>query len=182
MTLGSPSGADTTVDLLSGPAEVEPKRDLNGQSLDEFRLGYERAVGGTIRAGVRGVYRRLRWAVEDAFVPAAGKFELGNPGRGNLAFAPRAKRTYSALVFTVEKPHSGRFDFLASYVLSRSYGNYTGLYDFWANGGGPNQSRQFDLPEMFANGLLPNDRTHVIKFSGSYRLDFGLTIGPHSRG
>jgi len=27
------------------------------------------------------------------------------------------------------------------------------------------------------DGLLPNDRTHVFKFSGSYRFDFGLTAG-----
>jgi hypothetical protein len=174
-----PSGADTTIDLLSGPAEVEPKRDLEGQSFDEFTLGYERALGRKLRAGVRGVYRRLRWAVEDAFNPGTGKFELGNPGRGNLAFTPRASRTYAALVVTVEQPAGGQFDFLASYVLSRSWGNYAGLYDFNANGGGPNLSRQFDVPEMFPNssGLLPNDRTHVLKFSGAYRLGFGLTIG-----
>jgi hypothetical protein len=38
---------------------------------------------------------------------------------------------------------------------------------------------QFDLPEKMANslGLLPNDRPHVFKFSGSYRWDMGLTIG-----
>lgn len=173
-----PNGADTIVDLRFVPAEVEPRRDLEGQSLDEFTLGYERAVG-KVRAGIRGVYRSLRWAVEDAFNTEAGKFEVGNPGRGNLAFTPRARRTYTALVVTVEQPAGGRFDFLGSYVLSRSWGNYTGLYDFDANGAGPNQSEQFDTPGRFPNstGLLPNDRTHVLKFSGAYRLDFGLTIG-----
>jgi hypothetical protein len=28
-----------------------------------------------------------------------------------------------------------------------------------------------------STGLLPNDRTHVFKFSGSYHFDFGLTAG-----
>ena len=30
---------------------------------------------------------------------------------------------------------------------------------------------------MNATGLLPNDRTHVLKFVGSYRLPLGLTLG-----
>jgi carboxypeptidase family protein/TonB-dependent receptor-like protein len=170
-----PRGADTTV---LGPGVAEPSHNLKGQSLDEFRLGYDRAIGSRVRVGLRGVYRRLRWAVEDAS-DSAGNFEVGNPGRGDLAFLPRAKRTYAALIFTVEQPPGGRFDFLASYVLSRSYGNYAGLYDYWANGAGPNQSLQFDLPGMVPNstGLLPNDRRHVLKFSGAYRFDFGLTVG-----
>jgi hypothetical protein len=28
-----------------------------------------------------------------------------------------------------------------------------------------------------STGLLPNDRRHVLKFSGAYRFDFGLTVG-----
>ena len=80
--------------------------------------------------GSEAVYRRLRWALEDAIDPEGETLQVGNPGRGNLAFLPRAKRTYAALVFTVEQPPGGRFDFLASYVLSRSYGNYAGLYDY----------------------------------------------------
>jgi hypothetical protein len=173
-----PAGGYGDIDSLFGPTRVEPRHDLKGQSLDEFRVGYESALGPGIRAGVRGVYRRLRWAVEDAIDPQ-GIYELGNPGRGNMAFLPRARRTYEALVLTLEQPAGGRFDFLASYVLSRSHGNYSGLYDFAQNGGGPNESQQFDFPGMLRNntGLLPNDRTHVLKFSGSYRLDFGLTVG-----
>jgi hypothetical protein len=174
-----PSGADSSIIFLVGPANPEPQRDLKGQSFDELTMGYERAVGRTLLAGLRGVYRRLNWAVEDAFDPKSEEFGLGNPGRGNLASVPRARRRYTALVLTVEKPAGGRFDFLASYVLSRSWGNYSGLYDFVANGAGPNQSAQFDDPDLFPNstGLLPNDRTHVLKFSGAYRLDFGLSIG-----
>ena len=174
-----PSGADTTIDVLFGPVVVEPRHDLKGQSVDEFTLGYERAIGRETRIGVRGIYRRLRWAVEDVFNPVTGQFALGNPGRGDLDVVPRAKRTYSALVLTFEKPEGRRFDFSASYVLSRSRGNYSGLFDYLSGGAGPNISQQFDDPNQYRNstGLLPNDRPHVFKVSGAYRFDFRLTVG-----
>ena len=116
--------------------------------------------------------------MEDAWTPREHiSWEPG--GAANLAFLPRARRTYTALAFTVEQPVGRRFDFLASYVLSRSYGNYAGLYDYRAKGRGPQPVPAVRLPGMLANntGLLPNDRTHVLKFSGAYRLNFGLTVG-----
>jgi hypothetical protein len=158
-----------------GTAEAQASRDLEGQHFDEFTLGYERAL----RVGARVMYRTLRWAVEDAFNPATDQFAVGNPGRGDLAFAPRARHTYSALVFTFEKPMRGRFGFLASYVLSRTRGNYDGLYDFEQSTPFPNTGTQFDSPEMYVNneGRLINDRPHTAKLSGSYAFDFGLTVG-----
>jgi hypothetical protein len=43
----------------------------------------------------------------------------------------------------------------------------------------PNYTRQFDYLETLENatGLLPNDRTHAFKLSGSYRVGLGLTTG-----
>lgn len=171
-----PSGGDTN--FVFSPVS-QARRDLRGQSFDEFSLGWEGTVGPGLRAGVRGVVRRLRWALEDAMNPETGEFELGNPGRDDLAFLPRARRTYRALVLTLEKPAGGRFGFLASYVLSRSRGNYEGLYDFQQQIAFPNTTVVFDLPEQLANstGLLPNDRPHVLKFSGSYRVTGALVVG-----
>jgi carboxypeptidase family protein/TonB-dependent receptor-like protein len=173
-----PSGADTLVNVFGFSSELAPKRDLEGQSFDEFTLGYERAVGRELRVGIRGISRALRWAVEDAFT-SSGNLEIGNPGRGILAFTPRARRTYRALVLTLEKPPGRRLSFLASYVLSRTWGNYEGLYDYPETRPFPNTTPTFDLPVMYPNstGLLPNDRTHVFKVSGSYRFDFGLNVG-----
>jgi hypothetical protein len=64
-------------------------------------------------------------------------------------------------------------------VLSRSHGNYTGLFASDVPDGGANISAQFDFPEQLVNGrgLLPNDHPHVLKFHGAYRLHFGLTMG-----
>jgi hypothetical protein len=174
-----PTGGDTTFAVYQ-PA-IEPRRDIEGQSYDEFTAGYEGTVGRGLRAGVRGVSRRLRWAVEDAFNPTVGAFQLGNPGRSNLGFTPRAVRHYSALVFTLEKPAGAHFDFLASYVLSRTSGNDPGLYDVQqiTPAPAPNTGLAFDFPELYPNslGLLPNDRPHVLKFSGSYQTDIGVALG-----
>ena len=72
---------------------------------------------------------------------------------------------------------------MASYTLSRNTGNYDGLAETNDITGGsapwPNVSNQFGLAERMKNsdGPLPNDRTHVLKFFGSYAFDFGLTAG-----
>ena len=171
-----PSGADSIVPF--GAPETQPGRYLKGQYFDELTLGYDRAIAQESRMGLHGMYRTLRWAVEDVFDPATGGRAVGNPGRGAFAAAPRAWHTYAALVATFEKPSGGRFDFLASYVLSRTRGNYEGLYDAEQGIPLPNDGAAFDSPAQYPNsaGLLPNDRPHLLfKLSGSYRFDFGLT-------
>jgi hypothetical protein len=67
-----------------------------------------------------------------------------------------------------------------SYVLSRNTGNYLGL--FAGDGQLANAGTQFDRhrSRVISKGLLPNDRTHVVKFSGSYRTGFGLTVGSYA--
>ncbi len=102
---------------------------------------------------------------------------MGNPGISDLDFLPKFTREYTALEITFQKPR-GRFNFLASYILSKNYGNYPGVFDSdiiypEANLG------NLDLPIQLINatGLLPNDRTHVFKIFGSYNFDFGLTAG-----
>jgi hypothetical protein len=103
----------------------------------------------------------------------------GNPGRGALGFLPAAKREYTALELTAQTYGNRRLNVLASYVLSRSSGNYSGLWDSGLRAGFPNALFLFDDPQMLVNaqGLMPNDRTHVLKLVGSYRMPFGLTAG-----
>ena len=118
---------------------------------------------------------------------------------------PKAKRNYSALELTLNRRFSNRWFMGASYVLSRLYGNYPGTVNTDeiaapgfvsvpsqspASGGqsvrpGTNVSRAWDLDEMMwdshgnlgVDGLLPTDRPHTFKAYGSYRFDFGTTVG-----
>jgi len=68
---------------------------------------------------------------------------------------------------------------LASYVLSRTYGNYPGLFNSDFNGPYPNGNTSFDVLEALANGegLLPNDIPHVLKLAGCYQVNSAVTVG-----
>ena len=180
-----PRSGSTPYGVNNISSSIQPEDDdLIGQHFDEFTIGYERIIYDQYILGIKGIYRNLREVVEDAdkFI---GNFDgqdiyqriLGNPGRGQLNFLPKFTREYSALQITFQKPR-GIFNFLISYVLSRNYGNYPGLFDSDmiypdANLGNLNRSIQL----VNATGLLPNDRTHIVKLFGSYNFDFGLTTG-----
>ncbi len=152
---------------------------LRGQHFDEFALGYELRLTRRSTITVRGVYRTLREGIEDGSLDGGNTYILGNPGRGELAEFPRMKRDYSALELTYHHTGGDRYNMLISYVLSRNHGNYTGLFGSDVNWPGPNTSPQFDLPGSLVDGtgLLPNDRTHVFKLSGSYKVSDALNVG-----
>jgi hypothetical protein len=158
------------------PMVVDRTVDLKGQHYDEITLGYQRLLSTDFSVGIRGVYRTLQQGIEDAAV--GYEYVWGNPGRGMLSEYPEAKREYQGLTLTAGGSVSSSIEFRTSYVLSRTEGNYAGLFQsdlsvpFPTNGA-------FDYPETMvdADGLLPNDRTHVFKLSGTWRPDFGLSVG-----
>ena len=125
-------------------------------------------MGHTLKLGARGVYRTLRWAIEDGVAPGDSVYRMGNPGRGVLAAMPRARQRY-ARSSSSERATPGPFYLLASYVLSQNIG--TTLPRPVRNGilqMVPNSGPQYDIPDLLDNayGLLPNDRTHVVKNTG----------------
>ena len=169
----------TVKDTFDAGQTIVPELEgLEGQHFDEFTLGYERGMGNDFKFGVRGVYRNLRQVIESGFDSDKDKFVIGNPGKGPLNFLPRLKRRYTALELTLEKWGGSRSNFMASYVLSRSHGNYSGLFESELGREAPHGSSQYSREQLGnRTGLLPNDRTHVFKFFGSYRFDVGLTAG-----
>ena len=173
-----PSGADTVI-AVRGVVQAEIE-DLQGQYYDEFTLGYEHLLAERFKVTVRGIYRTLRSIIEDAEAPPGShRFSYANPGAGPLGDFPKATREYLALELGFEKSWGEEFNILVSYVLSRNYGNYPGLFGQEAGSGAPNAGPAFDFLYMTANatGLLSNDRTHVLKISSSYRTDFGVAMG-----
>ena len=166
---------------VGGQFEIQPEvEDLRGQFYDEFSLGYERIIWNNFKVSVQGLYRTLGEALDDGYSLARNEFSFGNPGKYPLIDNPEPMRDYAALIISVERRGDEHFNFLASYVLSRDYGNYEGLYDAFYHSGFPNSNYSFDNPFLSSkntSGLVPNDRTHVFKFSGSYRFLFGLTTG-----
>ena len=172
-----PTGADTLW-MLSGQIQEEIT-GFQGQYTDEFCLGYERRILNDYKFSVQGIYRMLGEGIEDAISSERQKFVLGNPGRSPLSEYPELTRDYMAFEIVFQKVSNDPFNFSVSYVLSRSYGNYQGLFETETGVPGANVTGAFEYPEttIDATGLLPYDRAHTFKFYGSYRFDFGLSIG-----
>jgi hypothetical protein len=158
---------------LAGSVAAPSDMDLKGLSMQEWGLGYERPVGSGMTAAVRLVRRSLQWVIEDG-ADSTGAFRLGNPGRGALANFPAGTRVYQALelVLTMRSVQ-------ISYVLSRTRGNYTGLFATDLRVPAPHVGPQFDFADQLVNGtgLLPNDRTHVLKAFGWADLPAGFAVG-----
>ncbi len=163
---------------LSGVIHDEVE-GLRGQHYDEITLGYEVQFGNTFKAGVAGIYRTLKEGIEGGYVTSVDDWRYGNPGSGLLNEYPKARREYRGLLFTAERTGARHLNFIASYVLSENEGNYPGLFNSDFEYPYPNANGSFDFVEatVDSDGLLPNDRTHAFKLSGSYRTGFGLTIG-----
>jgi hypothetical protein len=172
-----PTGADTSF-IYYGEFQ-ENIKNLEGQYYDEFSLGYEKSVLDNNKISTRGIFRRLGNGIDDAYSAELGKFVLANPGSYPLSEYPKVKRDYYALEISFGKISNDPFNYYLSYVLSRTYGNYAGLFNPESGQYEPNVTEYFDFPENVVNstGLLPYDRTHVFKFFGSYRFDFGLMLG-----
>jgi hypothetical protein len=152
---------------------------LRGETADEFAVGYGWKVTRELEISLRGVRRAHRDAVQLG-QSTSGVNHWGNLGRGVLAHFPRPRRTYHAFELALERAAGTRSPWLkVSYVLSRTHGNYPGLYgsdwrlDFAHFG------PMYILPEQQLNGtgLLPNDRTHVVKLFGSQRVGSRLAVG-----
>jgi len=159
---------------------------LRGQHYDELTLSYERGMRGGVTVLARGVHRILReiLTTADSFLvdPASTTLLGANPGRDPAGFLPRPKGSYLALELTAQKlDASSPLSYALSYVLSRHHGNYVGLYDQDAGVGNPHSGSNFMNPaeQQNAEGLLPNDRTHVFKVFGSYRVGARLNAGAY---
>ncbi len=172
-----PTGADTLW-MLSGQIQEEIS-GFRGQYTDEFCLGYERLILNDYKFSVQGIYRKLGEGIEDALSNERQKFVLGNPGRSPLSEYPELTRDYLAFEIVFQKVSNDPFNFSVSYVLSRTYGNYQGLFETESGIPGANVTGAFEYPEttIDATGLLPYDRTHTFKFYSSYRFDFDLSMG-----
>lgn len=149
---------------------------LHGDNFDEFTLGYERLLGAGTRLTVRGMYRHLRSAYLVGLDTSG--ITMGTPGEDGFDFLPAPRRDYTALEVATEGAWRG-VRYRASYVLSRTWGNYPGLYSSDLGFASPGINAALQVPEQTPNssGLLPNDRTHVAKVSAAYTFGFGLEGG-----
>jgi hypothetical protein len=176
-------------DVLTNGA-VDPNVKPYRQS--EYTFEFQREAMRATVVTARYLHRNLDETIEDAGVPTASgeAYVIGNPGKGlaaqvykTLGYKKAAipVRIYNAFQLEVDTRYVKNFNLNLNYTLSRLKGNYSGLAnpdELNAGGGGrtdPNVSRGFDEPWVgFTasgkedNGILPLDRTHVFKASGTY--------------
>ncbi|TQV87606.1 TonB-dependent receptor [Aliikangiella coralliicola] len=97
---------------------------------------------------------------------------------------PKAERKYTAFDFVLSGPLTEDFNIYAAYTWSHSRGNTEGLVKTTNGQADPGWTSDYDYGESldFANGDLPNDRRHSVKFSGLYHLNDSMTIGVAYRG
>ncbi|MCU1290181.1 MAG: Outer rane receptor for ferrienterochelin and colicin [Acidobacteria bacterium] len=189
-----PSNAEGASAFENGAVDPNVKPYRQSEATVEFQREVMRSTVFT----ARGLWRNLDQVIEDIGIPTAiggEAFIIGNPGQGLAAELfqqlgyqkiPKAKRNYKALQLELDSRYISNFSFNFNYTLSRLYGNYSGLASpdeaTAVTGVGrttPNVNRDFDLPQVGftasgeeALGLLPLDRTHVFKASGTYSFDW----------
>lgn len=167
----------------------------------EYTFEFQRELMRSTVFTARYLHRNLDATIEDAGVPTASgeAYVIGNPGQGLAAEvyktlgynkAPIPVRKYTAFQAEVDTRFVKDLSLNLNYTLSRLKGNYSGLAnpdELNAAGGGrtdPNVSRGFDEPWVgFTasgqpdDGILPLDRTHVFKASGTYSYDWARNTG-----
>lgn len=84
---------------------------------------------------------------------------------------PKPKRDYWAVELNWERPFDGTWGLNASYVWSRSYGNYEGGVKSDTSQDDTGITSDFDEPGVTdgATGFLPNHRAHTFKVFGSFK-------------
>jgi len=171
---------DSARTFATDPSQFPNVPGLQVEHHREMTLGYQRLVGRNLKVTVRAVRRDLLSAFGFGLNPGGSAFfVIGVPGQGGLSFLPKFRRTYGALELSAEWAGPRGFETRFSYVLSRTYGNYTGLYasDYGAPSPGGLGGLQLAVQGKNSTGLLPNDRAHVLKLIGQYALGFGLKTG-----
>jgi hypothetical protein len=195
---------------------VDP--EIKPMSQDSINLGFERQLGPTTVLTVNYVHNDLVRTIEDIGLLVDGDevYLYANPGEGTAVNAlvstatapfniPKPKRQYDALQVELNRRFANNWFFGGSYVLSRLYGNYSGIQssdeirtpasgivfnadqqqDSQAFRPGGNANRAWDLDEMLwdahgnldPRGRLATDRPHVVKLYGSYMAPFGTQVG-----
>ncbi len=188
LIVGGPGNADAVI----SPTIKTPKTD-------ELILGYSRDLGGDMSIEVTAFMRKTKDVTEDFDPVAYEGFGFDSPTVESLGFGdangdgtidaddvpaafiiynpPGAERKAKGFDITFTKRFSNKWQGLASYSYMDGEGNVPddGLYG--AIGDDPFQDPRFE----YNNGQLAFARKHFFQAMGSYRFDFGLTVGVEFR-
>jgi hypothetical protein len=191
---GAPAfSATRTQSRILGAFVTPVDPNLKAQYIDEYLIGYDYEIASNLAIGIKGTYRNLGRVIEDMLSdPATGEYLIANPGSGIGATtgflvsgeqvpAPKATRRYKGLELHATKRFSNNYQFFTSYTWSKLTGNYDGTFQSSTGQLDPNINSAYDYADFEVNnsggGSLSNDRTHMLKFYGSYTLPSGMARG-----
>jgi outer membrane receptor protein involved in Fe transport len=181
-------------DLSGGHYAIDP--NVRQPYLDQVIFGVDRELVPGLTFSGTLVYRENKDFVETVsrdgqFVPVTGEvgmfdpktrtyvstgqrvtlFDYLNPGTDTLIVTnPHGlKRTYKGAIFSLTRRFRDNWQFVGSYVYSKTQGNFDN--HFTSVGGDPGGPSSFlDTPNSLvnANGRLTHDQTHQVKLQGTY--------------
>lgn len=147
------------------------QNDLQNPMVQQFNLGIQRELARdlVVRAdylhnfGTRFIIGRTIGVVNNPVV--------GGPDRVvNLESSVKTK--YDGLLLSLEKRFSNRYQFRASYTLSKAF-NYANDDQIPFSNGPVNPNNV-----QLEYGPTPNDRRHYFTFSGAVELPYGFQLAP----
>lgn len=146
--------------------------NLQNPMVQQFNLGIQREL--TRNLVVRADYLHnfgTHFIIGRSFPVPVDNPVVGGPDRVvNLESSVKTK--YDGLLLSVEKRFSNRYQFRASYTLSKAF-NYANDDQIpFSNGPVNPQNLQLEY------GPTPNDRRHYFTFSGAVELPYGFQLAP----
>lgn len=174
---------------------VDP--NLRPTQTEEFTFGIDHELNRTMSVGTRYVHKWAPWVIESVcqFVATGEDCGINNPGHGTIGqypfgtdfpAQPLPVRDYDGLEFRLKKRYADRWSLDASYLLSRLWGNWSGVAssDEAVNCLQPNSCLafnflyySFDASGHPTYGVLGTDRPNQFKLQGTYDLKWGTMIG-----
>jgi hypothetical protein len=164
--VGTPDRYGAGAAVIGNPGAYQQWRP-NPASLTYYFLGLGAANPYGQGNNSWGIY------IPDYYNPATGLFTVHNTGY------EKAGNKFSSVDLTLDKK-TDRQVFSFSYTWSRLEGNYEGVVSSSNGQADGNITASFDYYPYVGYGLLPLDRTHVVKLFASHRFDvFGgdLSLG-----
>ena len=178
---------------------VDP--NLKPYKTEELVFGLDHEVSRLISVGTRYSHKWLDQTFEDVGVnvPGVGEvFYIANPGYGLGAYplgtdnprTPFPVRHYDGLEFNVRRRLANHWSVTGNLLISRTYGNYSGLTSSDENGrNAPDVNRyydglyiSFDQTGKELLGRLPTDRPIEIKILATYQMPWGTSMGVNYNG
>lgn len=146
--------------------------DLQNPMVQQFNLGIQRELARdlVVRADYLHNFGTL-FIIGRAFTNPVDNPVVGGPDRVvNLESSVKTK--YDGLLLSLEKRFANRYQFRASYTLSKAF-NYANDDQIpFSNGPVDPSNLQLEY------GPTPNDRRHYFTFSGAVELPYGFQLAP----